>query len=136
MPIPRTLLSRQTPSDVDLGVVAGSWPEGLTGELVLTAPHPETLGGPHPFFGEGIVYRLSLQAGTHGAAPGSFAWRHRRIDSPSAVSAGPSPVNSTHSGVRPSSTRRLAASRKTSYAVRHESGWPRASRPYPVQTTR
>ena len=31
-----------------------------------------------------MTYRLSLQPGTHGAAPGTFAWRQRRIDSPSA----------------------------------------------------
>lgn len=84
MPIPRTLFSRAQPADHDLRLVAGEWPAGLGGEMVISAPHPDTFGGPHPFFGEGMTYRLSLQPGTHGAAPGTFAWRQRRIDSPSA----------------------------------------------------
>ena len=84
MPIPRSLFDRAEPRDHDLGVVAGEWPAGLTGELVLSAPHPDTFDGPHPFFGDGMLYRLSLQPGTHGAADGSFAWRQGRIDSPSA----------------------------------------------------
>ena len=84
MPIPRSLLSRETPQDHDLSLVAGAWPEGMSGELVISAPHPDTIDGPHPFFGEGCVYRLSLQPGTHGAGEGTFAWRQRRIDSPSA----------------------------------------------------
>ncbi len=84
MPIPRSLLSRETPQDHDLSLVAGAWPEGMSGELVISAPHPDTFDGPHPFFGEGCVYRLSLQPGTHGAGEGTFAWRQRRIDSPSA----------------------------------------------------
>ncbi len=84
MPIPRSLFDRSTPSDWDLAVVSGSWPEGMSGELVLSAPHPDTFGGPHPFFGEGMTYRLSLEPGTHGAPAERFAWRSRRIDSPTA----------------------------------------------------
>lgn len=84
MPIPRSLLSRETPQDHDLSLVAGAWPQGMSGELVISAPHPDTFDGPHPFFGEGCVYRLSLQPGTHGAGEHGFAWRQRRIDSPSA----------------------------------------------------
>lgn len=84
MPLPRSLLDRRSPGDLDLQLVAGEWPEGLGGELVLSSPHPETLDGPHPFFGEGVVHPLSLRPGTHGAPPDRFAWRQRRIDSPSA----------------------------------------------------
>lgn len=84
MPIPRSLLSRQTPTDHDLRVTSGTWPAGLRGELVISAPHPATFDGPHPFFGEGMIYRLSLQPGTFGAGPDEFAWRQRRIDTPSA----------------------------------------------------
>ena len=84
MPLPRTLFCRDTPQDHDLTVRSGVWPEGLTGELVLSAPHPDTFEGPHPFFGEGMAYRFSLERGMHGAAPGSLAWRQGKIDSPSA----------------------------------------------------
>lgn len=84
MPVPRSLFSMATPQDHDLSVVAGTWPTDLTGELVLSAPHPETFDGPHPFFGDGTAYRLSLQPGTHGAPADRHAWRQRRIESPSA----------------------------------------------------
>lgn len=84
MPLPRSLLSREAPSDHDLTVASGTWPSDLTGELVLSAPHPDTFDGPHPFFGEGMTYRLSLQPGSNGAPPDEFAWRQARIDSPSA----------------------------------------------------
>lgn len=84
MPLPRSLLSTLPPEDRDLELIAGAWPEGLGGEVVISAPHPDTFGGPHAFFGEGMLYRLSLTPGTHGAAPGRFAWRQRRIGTPSA----------------------------------------------------
>jgi carotenoid cleavage dioxygenase-like enzyme len=84
MPLPRTLFSREAPADHDLTVCEGTWPGDLTGELVISAPHPDTFGGPHPFFGEGMTYRFSLEPGRHGAAPDAFAWRQARIDSPSA----------------------------------------------------
>ncbi|HKY14871.1 MAG TPA: carotenoid oxygenase family protein [Microthrixaceae bacterium] len=102
MPIPRSLLAPTRPTDLDLRLTAGEWPARLTGELVLTAPHPDTLGGPHPFFGEGVVYRLSLEPGTHGADDSTFAWRHRRIDSPSARlrHARPDVFEATMIGVR------------------------------------
>ena len=32
MPIPRSLLSRQAPTDHDLTVIRGHWPDELTGE--------------------------------------------------------------------------------------------------------
>lgn len=84
MQLPRTLFVDDDPVDVDLSVLHGAWPEQLSGELVLSAPHPDTFGGPHPFFGDGMVHRLSLRPGTHGAAPDRFAWRQRRVESPSA----------------------------------------------------
>ncbi|HVJ97010.1 MAG TPA: carotenoid oxygenase family protein [Acidimicrobiia bacterium] len=84
MPLPRSLLARDEPADHDLAVRAGTWPADLGGELVISAPHPDTFDGPHAFFGDGMTYRLSLEPGTHGAAPGTFAWRQRRIDTPSA----------------------------------------------------
>ena len=84
MPLPRCLFDRAAPRDHDLALVSGTWPEGLSGELVLSAPHPDTFDGPHPFFGEGMVYRLSLRPGTFGAPEDRFAWRQATIDSPSA----------------------------------------------------
>ncbi len=83
MPIPRSLFHAK-PTDRDLQVVQGSWPDDLSGELFLSAPHPSTFGGPHPFFGDGTTYRLSLRPGTHDAPVDRFAWRQRQIDSPSA----------------------------------------------------
>ena len=50
MPLPRCLFDRAAPRDHDLSLVSGTWPDGLTGELVLSAPHPDTFDGPHPFF--------------------------------------------------------------------------------------
>lgn len=84
MPLPRTLFTMDDPTDRDLEVVAGRWPDDVSGDLILSAPHPSTFLGPHPFFGDGTTYRLSLTAGTHGAPTDRFAWRQRRIDSPSA----------------------------------------------------
>jgi len=84
VPLPRCLFDRAEPRDHDLSLIAGEWPDGLTGELVLSAPHPDTFDGPHPFFGEGMVYRLSLRPGTFGALADRFAWRQATIDSPSA----------------------------------------------------
>jgi carotenoid cleavage dioxygenase-like enzyme len=78
------LLDPAEPRDHDLTVSAGTWPSDISGELVISAPHPDTFGGPHAFFGDGMTYRLSLEPGRHGAAPDAFAWRQRRIDSPSA----------------------------------------------------
>lgn len=84
MPLPRTLFDRSDPTDEDLRVVQGSWPADLGGELFISSPHPSTLNGPHPFFGDGMTHRLSLTPGTYGASPDRFAWRQRQIDSPSA----------------------------------------------------
>ena len=90
MPVPRTLLVRDEPADHDLRVTAGTWPEDASGELVISAPHPDTFDGPHAFFGDGMTYRLSLQPGTHGAAPGTVrvaATPHRLAVGPSAPQA-------------------------------------------------
>jgi len=77
-------LRRDEPQDLDLALVRGTWPADCPGELVLSAPHPDTFGGPHAFFGDGMTWRLSLAPGTFGAPPDRFALRQRRIDSPSA----------------------------------------------------
>lgn len=81
MPLPKSMLSA-TPADLDLEVVAGTIPDSIRGEVYVSAPDPRTPGD-YRLFGEGIVFRLSLQPGSHGAAPGRHAWRHNRIDTPS-----------------------------------------------------
>jgi all-trans-8'-apo-beta-carotenal 15,15'-oxygenase len=80
VPLPDSLLTTQH-RDLDLEVVAGTWPDDLTGEMFLSAPavHAELS---YALFGFGVMIRLSLQPGTHGAAPNRFAWRTRTIDSP------------------------------------------------------
>ena len=75
MPLPRSLLRRDEPQDLDLALVRGAWPADCPGELVLSAPHPDTFGGPHAFFGDGMTWRLSLAPGTFGAPPDRFALR-------------------------------------------------------------
>lgn len=82
MPIPTSLLRGDPPADFDLEVTAGTWPTDLTGEMVISSPQPDP-HLPHGFFGFGVMNRLSLQPGLHGAGAGKLAWRSRIIDSPS-----------------------------------------------------
>lgn len=84
MPLPRSVLAPIEPEDRDLRVVSGTMPDGLSGEIFISAPHATTVGPPHAFFGAGMTYRLSLAPGTHGAGSGTYAWRQAWIDSPSA----------------------------------------------------
>ncbi|MEO7427966.1 MAG: carotenoid oxygenase family protein, partial [Acidimicrobiales bacterium] len=81
MPIPASLLSAE-PSDFDLEVTAGAWPADLTGEMVISSPLPAP-DLAHSFFGFGVMNRLSLQPGMHGASADRLAWRSKVIDSPS-----------------------------------------------------
>jgi hypothetical protein len=81
MPTPESLTTARH-QDFDLEVVAGAWPDDVSGEVVFSAP---ALGGrlPYGIFDFGAVARLSLAPGTHGAPPGRHAWRARTIESPS-----------------------------------------------------
>lgn len=81
MPVPRSATTA-THQDLDLRLVAGTWPDDVQGEMVLSAPQVAT-ELPYALFGFGVVCRLSLRPGTHGAAPDRFAWRSRVIDTPS-----------------------------------------------------
>lgn len=81
MPLPQSMLSA-SPRDLDLEVVSGTMPNAISGEIFVSAPDPATPGD-YRLFGEGLVFRLSLEAGTHGAGDGRHAWRHNRIDTPS-----------------------------------------------------
>lgn len=83
MSIPRSILAPGGLGDLDLVCVAGSVPDGLRGEVFVSTAEPDTAGG-HAFFGDGWMCRLSLAPGTHGAPADRFAWRARRLDTPSA----------------------------------------------------
>ncbi len=80
MPLPRSLLT-SSHQDVDLELVAGRWPDDLTGEMFISAPapHAELTSG---LFGFGVMIRMSLRPGTNGAPADRFAWRATVIDSP------------------------------------------------------
>ena len=83
MSIPRTILAPGQMADLDLECVAGAVPPGLAGEVFISTAEPETAGA-HAFFGDGMMIRLSLQPGSHGAAGDRWAWRVRKLDTPSA----------------------------------------------------
>ncbi len=78
MPIPRSILSKADPQDLDLTVVAGSWPDDLCGHFLVSTSDQRTRPL-HAFFGDGILVRLDLRPD----AAGRFAWRPRVIDTPS-----------------------------------------------------
>ena len=82
MPLPKTLSTSQH-TDIDLKLVEGQWPEGISGELVVVAPGPKTDEVSYQLFTEGHAIRLALRPGTDGAAPDRFAWRARKIRGPS-----------------------------------------------------
>lgn len=82
MPIPRSILARQDVADLDLDVIAGTWPDDVRGHFVVSTSDQRTRPL-HAFFGDGIMARLSLRPGTDGAPAGRFAWRARVIDTPS-----------------------------------------------------
>lgn len=83
MSLPRTILSPGTLGDLDLVCAEGRVPDGLRGEVLISTSQPETAGA-HAFFGDGVMIRLSLQPGTHGAAADRWAWRTSVLDTPSA----------------------------------------------------
>ncbi len=82
MPIPRSILSRDGVPDLDLQLRRGTWPEDLRGEIVISTADQAT-APLHAFFGDGVMARLSLQPGSHGAAADRWAWRQAVIDTPS-----------------------------------------------------
>ncbi|MFP8880273.1 MAG: carotenoid oxygenase family protein [Myxococcota bacterium] len=82
MPLPKTL-STSEHTDLDLKLVEGQWPDGISGEFVVVAPGPKTDEIAYQLFTEGHTIRLSLRAGTDGAASDRFAWRARKIRNPS-----------------------------------------------------
>lgn len=81
MPIPRSILDRSGVPDLDLRLTQGSWPDDLGGEIMISTSDLSTAPR-HAFFGDGVMARLSLQPGSHGAANGTWAWRSSVIDTP------------------------------------------------------
>ncbi|MGE4608277.1 MAG: hypothetical protein AAEJ52_16170 [Myxococcota bacterium] len=61
MPLPKTL-STSEHTDLDLKLVEGQWPDGITGEFVVVAPGPKTDEIAYQLFTEGHTIRLSLRA--------------------------------------------------------------------------
>jgi len=67
---------------MDLKLASGTWPADVRGEMVISAPEPDPRLS-YALFGFGAMIRISLQSGSHGAAPDRFALRTNVIDSPS-----------------------------------------------------
>lgn len=78
MPIPRSILTKADLVDLDLAVVAGSWPADISGHFVASTADQRT-NPMHAFFGDGILVRLALRPDAAGRLP----WRTHVIDSPS-----------------------------------------------------
>ena len=81
MPVPTSAMTA-THQDLDLRLVSGEWPADIEGEMVISGPQVAH-DLPFALFGFGVMCRLSLQPGSHGAAADRFAWRTNVIDSPS-----------------------------------------------------
>ena len=80
MPLPSTLTTAPH-QDFELEVVAGAWPDDMSGEMVFSTP--QNSGRlPYAIFDWGAICRLSLEQGSRGAAPGRFAWQVRTIQTP------------------------------------------------------
>jgi carotenoid cleavage dioxygenase-like enzyme len=82
MPLPRTILADVPPTDANLKIIKGKWPSDISGYFFLASPDP-AFKGKHAFFADGVLYRLSLSQGTHGAAQDELAWRHSVLQTPS-----------------------------------------------------
>ncbi|MFP5320895.1 MAG: carotenoid oxygenase family protein [Acidimicrobiia bacterium] len=82
MPLPRSLLTSTPADELDLVLASGTWPDELDGEIFVAAGDLSSVSG-HAFFGDGLVRRLSLRPGRHGASTERFALRSAVIDTPS-----------------------------------------------------
>lgn len=80
MPLPSTIFSAGF-ADIDLQVAAGRWPDGLHGEMFVSAPVVDHRLN-YQLFGFGAMLRISMQPGTHGAAADRVALRVRTLDTP------------------------------------------------------
>jgi hypothetical protein len=80
MPVPRCATTAEH-TDFELELVRGTWPEGIGGEILFSAP-ARSGRLPYVLFDWGVICRLTLQPGARGAAPGRFAWQARMIRTP------------------------------------------------------
>lgn len=80
MPLPSSIFSAQF-TDLDLEVVSGAWPDGLHGEMFISAPVVDPRLS-YQLFGFGAMVRISMRQGTHGAARNTMAMRVRTLDTP------------------------------------------------------
>jgi carotenoid cleavage dioxygenase-like enzyme len=101
VPVPRSILEAGGIPELDLTLVAGTWPDDLTGEVMISTAD-QTHRPEHAFFGEGVVARLSLEPGTHGAPADGWAFRNRLVETPSVRlhRARPDLVEQTQLGAR------------------------------------
>jgi hypothetical protein len=80
VPVPRSIISVPH-SDIDLRLEGGTWPDDLAGEIWISAPSAsDDLS--YALFGFGVMIRLSLDPGAHGAPADRWPWRVRTIDTP------------------------------------------------------
>ncbi|NBR65873.1 MAG: carotenoid oxygenase [Actinobacteria bacterium] len=80
MPLPESIFTAPL-ADMDLQVVSGEWPAGISGEMFISAPVVDDRLS-YQLFGFGAMLRISMTPGTHGAAPGHLPLRVRTIDTP------------------------------------------------------
>ncbi|MDX6738855.1 carotenoid oxygenase family protein [Actinocorallia sp. A-T 12471] len=80
MPIPRSILAKDDPADLDLTVVSGTWPSDVGGHFVVSSADQRT-HPIHAFFGDGILVRMPLRPD----ADGVFPWRPRLVETPSVL---------------------------------------------------
>ena len=80
MPLPSSIFSAQF-GDLDLKVVSGEWPDGLHGEMFVSAPVVDARLN-YQLFGFGAMMRIAMRKGTHGAPADRVALRVRTLDTP------------------------------------------------------
>ena len=80
MPLPESIFTADL-ADFDLHLAKGEWPAGVRGEMFVSVPVVDDRLD-FQLFGFGAMVRLSLEPGTSGAEPGTFALRTRVIDTP------------------------------------------------------
>ncbi|ROO83151.1 carotenoid cleavage dioxygenase-like enzyme [Actinocorallia herbida] len=80
MPIPRSILAKDDPEDLDLTVVSGAWPADVGGHFVVSTSDQRT-HPIHAFFGDGILVRVPLRPDANGV----FVWRPRVVETPSVL---------------------------------------------------